>query len=60
MRSANIEATLNRLLALGALPIVNENDTVSTAEIAVGEQRLTGRHCGRAPEGGFAGAADGH
>ena len=36
VRSANIEATLNRLLALGALPIVNENDTVSTEEIEFG------------------------
>lgn len=42
MRSANIEATLNRLLALGALPIVNENDTVSTAEIAVGDNDTLG------------------
>ncbi len=33
-RRANIEATLERLLALGAIPIINENDTVSTAEIA--------------------------
>ena len=41
-RSANIEATLNRLLALGALPIVNENDTVSTAEIAVGDNDTLG------------------
>lgn len=42
VRSANIEATLNRLLALGALPIVNENDTVSTAEIAVGDNDTLG------------------
>ena len=30
------------LLALGALPIVNENDTVSTAEIAVGDNDTLG------------------
>ncbi|MBQ9603895.1 MAG: glutamate 5-kinase [Firmicutes bacterium] len=29
----NIENTLNRLLELGAMPIINENDTVSTAEL---------------------------
>ena len=33
-RRANIEATLKRLLEMGAIPIINENDTVSTAEIA--------------------------
>lgn len=36
-RSENLHNTLARLLELGALPIVNENDTVSTAEIAVGD-----------------------
>ena len=36
-RSENLHSTLTRLLELGALPIVNENDTVSTAEIAVGD-----------------------
>jgi glutamate 5-kinase len=29
----NIENTINRLLELGALPIINENDTVSVDEI---------------------------
>lgn len=29
----NVENTINRLLELGALPIINENDTVSVAEI---------------------------
>lgn len=33
-RRGNIETTLERLLELGAIPIINENDTVSTAEIA--------------------------
>lgn len=32
-RYLNLASTLNRLLALGALPILNENDTVSTAEL---------------------------
>ena len=31
----NVHATLERLLALGAVPVLNENDTVSTAEIAL-------------------------
>ncbi len=36
-RRRNFENTLYRLLELGALPIINENDTVATAEIAVGD-----------------------
>ena len=36
-RRHNIERTLERLLELGAIPIINENDTVSTAEIKVGD-----------------------
>ena len=34
-RRANVQNTLTRLLELGALPIVNENDAVSTDEIGV-------------------------
>ena len=34
-RRTNFQNTLYRLLELGALPIVNENDTVATEEIAV-------------------------
>ena len=36
-RHENFANTLQRLLALGALPVINENDTVSTEEIAVGD-----------------------
>ncbi len=36
-RRANFENTLGRLLELDALPIINENDTVATNEIAVGD-----------------------
>lgn len=36
-RRRNIDATLERLLELGALPIINENDTVATEQIAVGD-----------------------
>ncbi len=33
----NFHNTLVRLLSLGALPIINENDTVSTEEIEIGD-----------------------
>ena len=36
-RHDNFSNTLNRLLELGALPIINENDTVSTDEIVIGD-----------------------
>lgn len=36
-RHANFTNTINRLLELGALPVVNENDTVATDEIKVGD-----------------------
>ena len=35
-RHENFTNTLNRLLELGALPIINENDTVATEEIVIG------------------------
>ena len=43
-RWLNARATLQTLLELGALPIVNENDTVATAEIRYGDNdRLAAR-----------------
>ena len=36
-RHNNFSNTLNRLLELGAMPIINENDTVSTDEIVIGD-----------------------
>ena len=36
-RHRNFTTTLERLLALGALPIINENDTVATDEIVIGD-----------------------
>ena len=36
-RHLNFSNTLNRLLELGALPIINENDTVATDEIVIGD-----------------------
>lgn len=37
VRHDNFSNTLNRLLELGAIPIINENDTVATAEIVIGD-----------------------
>ena len=37
VRHENFSNTLSRLLELGALPIINENDTVSTKEIVIGD-----------------------
>ena len=36
-RRQNVENTMERLLSLGAIPIINENDTISTAEIVIGD-----------------------
>ena len=36
-RHENFRNTIERLLALGAIPIVNENDTVSVAEFGIGD-----------------------
>ncbi len=36
-RCKNVETTLLRLLELGALPVINENDTVGTEEIEIGD-----------------------
>ncbi len=41
-RHQNFTNTLNRLLQLGALPIINENDTVSTDEIVIGDNDTLG------------------
>jgi len=43
-RHLNARATLNQLLALKAVPVINENDTVATAEIRFGDNdRLAAR-----------------
>ncbi len=36
-RRAHFVNTMERLLQLGAIPVINENDTVATAEISVGD-----------------------
>jgi glutamate 5-kinase len=43
-RYLNARATLNTLLGLGCVPVINENDTVATAEIRFGDNdRLAAR-----------------
>jgi glutamate 5-kinase len=43
-RYLNARATLNALLELGAIPVINENDTVATSEIRYGDNdRLAAR-----------------
>jgi glutamate 5-kinase len=52
-RYLNARATLEALLQLGALPVINENDTVATAEIRYGDNdrlaarvaQMTGAEC---------------
>ena len=41
-RHQNFANTLSRLLELKALPVINENDTISTSEIAVGDNDTLG------------------
>ena len=41
-RHRNFQNTMFRLLEMGALPVINENDTVATAEIAVGDNDTLG------------------
>ena len=42
VRHRNFANTLHRLLELGALPIINENDSVATDEIGVGDNDTLG------------------
>ena len=37
VRKQNFHNTLTRLLELGALPVINENDTISTEEFGIGD-----------------------
>ena len=41
-RQQNFENTMARLLELGALPVINENDTIATEEIKVGDNDTLG------------------
>ena len=52
-RYLNAAATLDRLLSLGAVPVINENDSVATAEIRFGDNdRLAARVAQAAGAGG--------
>ncbi|WP_298689241.1 glutamate 5-kinase [uncultured Sphingomonas sp.] len=52
-RYLNVSATVARLLALGVVPVVNENDTVATEEIRFGDNdRLAARVAQAAGAGG--------
>ena len=43
-RHLNARSTLNQLLKMGAVPVINENDTIATAEIRFGDNdRLAAR-----------------
>lgn len=41
-RKENFENTLSRLLQLGAIPIINENDSIATNEIVIGDNDTLG------------------
>lgn len=43
-RYQNFSNTMNRLLEMGALPIINENDTVATEEITLGDNDTLGAY----------------
>ena len=45
-RYLNASATLERLLSLGVVPVVNENDSVATAEIRFGDNDRLGKPLG--------------
>ena len=47
-RKANIVNTFESLLGMGRIPIVNENDTVATEEISVGDNDTLSRRGRRA------------
>jgi len=49
-RWLNVTATLGTLLARGAVPVINENDTVATAEIRFGDNDRLAARVGQAAE----------
>lgn len=49
-RKHNCENTLRRLIELGALPIINENDTVATEQIEIGDNDTLAAIVGRSVE----------
>jgi glutamate 5-kinase len=59
-RYLNARATLNALLELGAIPVINENDTVATAEIRYGDNDRLAARVAQMVERRLPGAAVGH
>ncbi|HEY4546114.1 MAG TPA: glutamate 5-kinase [Pedomonas sp.] len=51
-RYLNVRATAGRLVEAGAVPIINENDTVTTAEIRFGDNDRLAARVGQAVEAG--------
>lgn len=51
-RYLNAAATLDRLLALGVVPVINENDSVATAEIRFGDNDRLAARIGQAARAG--------
>lgn len=47
-RYLNVAATIERLLSLGAVPVLNENDTVATTEIRFGDNDRLAARAGQA------------
>ncbi len=50
-RYLNASATLDRLIGLGAVPVVNENDSVATEEIRFGDNDRLAARIGQAARG---------
>jgi glutamate 5-kinase len=51
-RYLNVAATIDRLLSLGAVPVLNENDTVATTEIRFGDNDRLAARAGQAAGAG--------
>lgn len=51
-RFLNVAATLDRLLSLGAIPVLNENDSVATEEIRFGDNDRLAARVGQAAAAG--------
>jgi len=51
-RYLNASATLDRLLTLGVVPVINENDSVATAEIRFGDNDRLAARIGQAASAG--------
>lgn len=54
LRKQNAQNTFETLMEIGVIPIVNENDTVSTEEVEFGDNDTLSALCGGLDFGGFA------